>query len=527
MNNFTAGPPGPNRRRFLALAGLTTAGAAAWLAGCGTDAGSGGPQGPPQNGGRLRAVIAGNSASSDLLDPHRVGSSAGGAVSKNVWDKLVAYDNDLRLRYRLAQALEPGRDGSEWRITLRPGVVFSDGSPLTSRDVLWSFERMLDPVNDSAGDLAMVDMPRTRADGDLGVVVGMKAPIADFGSVLAGWYCYVVKNGTTTFDERTLPVGTGPFALSSWSPGDRTLLHRNPLHWDGPARLDEVEIIQIAETEARMNAFLSGAADVAHEMSYLQAHTASSKPDVQVIVPPNGLMGALQMRVDVAPFDDVRVRQAMRLAVNRQAMVDSVYYGYGEVGNDLYGKGAPFYDDTLPQRHYDPARARELLRAAGKENLRVTLPTADAMPGMVESATLYAEHAKAAGITIELKSVPADTYFSQVSGKAPLSHIGWWNYSLDYFYGQTTTSTSPSNGTGWKRPDWDAGFAQARAAMDPDRRRELYHGLQEQLWREGGYIVHSFAQRPDAAHSTVGGMRAGVPGTDDWANYSTTWLASR
>ncbi|MEV3965532.1 ABC transporter substrate-binding protein [Nocardia sp. NPDC050193] len=195
--------------------------------------------------------------------------------------------------------------------------------------------------------------------------------------------------------------------------------------------MNEVEIIQIAETEARMNAFLSGEADVVHEMSYLQARNLESDPTATVIVPPEGLMGAFRMRVDLPPFDDVRVRQAMRLAVDRQAMLDSVYYGYGEVGNDIYGKGAPFYNDTLPQRTYDPQRARELLRAAGKANLEVTLPTADGMPGMVESATLFAEHAKAAGITIRLESAPADTYFSQVTGKCPLTHIGWWNYSLD------------------------------------------------------------------------------------------------
>ncbi|MCP2316191.1 peptide/nickel transport system substrate-binding protein [Nocardia amikacinitolerans] len=530
MDNST-GSRRPLGRRELLLrgagaAGLVALGGIGVLTGCGTDGSTGAPEGPPRAGGRLRSAIAGRAASVDVLDPHRAGSSAGGAVSKNVWDKLVAYNNDLTLRYRLAQSLEPNADGSEWRITLRPGVVFSDGTPLTARDVLWSFERMLDPAKPSSGDLAVVDMGRTRADGELGVVVAMKTPIADFGSVLAGWYCYVVKDGSTVFDERTLPVGTGPFALHSWSPGDRTVLRRNEKYWDGPVHLDEVEIIQIAETEARMNAFLSGEVDLVQEMSYLQARSLDSDPDAYVVTPPAGLMGAFQMRVDEPPFDDVRVRQAMRLAVDRQAMVDSVYYGYGEVGNDIYGKGAPFYNDSLPQRTYDPERARQLLKEAGKENLTVTLQTADAIPGMVESATLFAEHAKAAGITIRLETVPADTYFSRVSGKQPLTHIGWWNYSLDYFYGQTMTSASPSNGTGWRRPAWDAKFAAARAEMNEQRRRQLYFELQEELWNEGGYILHSFAKRPDAARKRVRGVRDGVPGTDDWANFATTWLAS-
>ncbi|MEU8898905.1 ABC transporter substrate-binding protein [Nocardia sp. NPDC048505] len=531
MDNYRSARLEVGRRKLLlggaGAFGVAALGGTAMLAGCGTENGPLGAEGPPQPGGRLRTAIAGRSASADVLDPHQAGSSAGGAVSKNVWDKLVAYNNDLTLRYRLAESLRPNADGSEWRIRLRPGVRFSDGSPLTARDVLWSFERMLDPAKNSSGDLAVVDLANTRAEGDLDVLVRMKSPLADFGSVLAGWYCYIVKDGTGVIDGSRIPVGTGPFALERWSPGDRTLLRRNEQHWDGRPLLDEVEIIQIAETEARVNAFLSGEADVVHEISYLQARTLSDTADTTVVVPPAGLMGAFQMRVDTAPFDDPRVRQAMRLAVDRQAMVDSVYYGYAEVGNDVYGKGAPFYHDALPQRAYDPRRARELLREAGKENLTVTLPTADGMPGMLESATLFAEQAKAAGITIKLESVPADTYFSQVSGKASLSHIGWWNYSLDYFYGQTMTSSSPSNGTGWRRPGWDATFAQARAAMDPERRRALYAELQQELWNEGGYILHSFAKRPDAAKKYVGGVRNGVPGTDDWANYATTWLAAR
>lgn len=525
MDNFIArtalGRRGFLRAGALGLIAVGGLGSAA----CGTGDPVGGPDGPPRAGGRLRAAVAGRSASVDVLDPHEAGSSAGGAVSKNVWDKLVAYNNDLTLRYRLAEALEPNADGSEWRIRLRPGVVFSDGSPLTARDVLWSFRRMLDPTLSSSGDLANVDMARTRADGDLGVIVAMKTPLADFGSVLAGWYCYIVKDGTGPIDGSSMPVGTGPFALVRWSPGDRTLLRRNEKYWGGPVHLDEVEVIQIAETEARVNAFLSGEADVVHELSHLQARTLSSDPATTVMVPPSGLMSAFQMRVDTPPFDDPRVREAMRLAVDRKALVDAVYYGYAEVGNDIYGKGAPFYHDGLPQRAYDPQRARELLRAAGKENLTVTLPTADGMPGMVESATLFAEQAKAAGITIRLESVPADTYFTQVSGKAPLSQVGWWNYSLDYFYGQTMTSTSPSNGTGWKRPGWDATFAQARAAMDPGRRAELYRTLQEELWKEGGYILFGFAKSPDAVKRTVRGVPAGVPGTDDWANYAGAWLA--
>lgn len=125
-------------RRGLLLGAAGMAGLVA-LGGCGpAPVGGGGPvpTGPPRPGGRLRVALAGRSPTADELDPHVAGSAASGALGKSVWDRLVAYENDLTLRYRLAESLQPNADGTAWRVTLRPGVRFSDGSPLTSRDVL-------------------------------------------------------------------------------------------------------------------------------------------------------------------------------------------------------------------------------------------------------------------------------------------------------------------------------------------------------------------------------------------------------
>ena len=160
----------------------------------------------------------------------------------------------------------------------------------------------------------------------------------------------------------------------------------------------------------------------------------------------------------------------------------------------------------------------------GHENLTVTLHTADVRPGQLESATLFAEQAKEAGITINLQTEPGDIYFSQIAGKRPFTQCGWWNFSLDYFYGQALTSDAPDNSTAWKNPEWDRKFYEARAAMDVRRRTQLYDELQEQLWNEGGYISHSFALQPTAARSRVHGILAGVPGTGDWAKFSTSWV---
>jgi peptide/nickel transport system substrate-binding protein len=210
--------------------------------------------------------------------------------------------------------------------------------------------------------------------------------------------------------------------------------------------------------------------------------------------------------------------------VDRQAMIDTVYLGFAELGNDLYGLGAPFYAADLPQRAYDPERARALLREAGHDGLTVTLTTADSSPGQLDSATLFAEQAKAAGITVVLETVPADNYGSQVSGKLPLTHNDWWNYSLDYYYGQTTTSDAPAS-TGWRRPEWDARFYEARGTLDVEERSRLYAELQQELYDEGDTILHNFVKQPAAVRAAVQGAPPFTLGTDDWANYRGIWLA--
>ncbi|MGH3712455.1 MAG: ABC transporter substrate-binding protein [Micromonosporaceae bacterium] len=393
-------------------ASLAVPGLSGCRSGAGTAAG-----GTPRRGGNLRVVVSGASTTDDVLDPHLAGSWGGGAVAKNVFDKLVAHDNDLTVRPRLAAKLQPNADGTAWRIRLREGVRWHDGKPLTADDVLWSVRRILDPKHSlpAAADLAMVDAAASRRVDGTTVELRMKQPIADLGALLAGWYVYVVQDGTTRFDKQHPPVGTGPFRFHSWAPGERTKLVRNDRYWErGRPYLDSVEIVLAAEADARLNLLLAGEADIVHELSYVQAKAQRGNEQLAIHPSPVGTFHAFNMLIDREPFHDPRVREALKLSVDRKAIVDSVFFGYGEVGNDLYGKGAPMYADAIPQRRYDPDKARALLKAAGKEDLKVTLHTADATPGFVQEALLFAEQAKQSGITVEVSKSAADSYWTDV-----------------------------------------------------------------------------------------------------------------
>ncbi|UQA90700.1 ABC transporter substrate-binding protein [Streptomyces halobius] len=520
-----------DRRAFLhglavASSGLVLGGG---LTACTSGQSSPTGAGEPRRGGRLRAVVSGASSSDDTLHPFVAGSWGAGIVMKNLFDKLCAYKDDLTVTNRLAESIEPNSDGSLWTVRLRDGVEWHDGKPLSADDLMYSVRYLLDPKSSFTGakDLAMVDVDGLRKVDRRTVAVPMRRPIADLPSLLAGWYVYVIQDGTTAFDNDHPPVGTGPFRFDRWSPGDRVRLTRNDSYWEsGRPYLDELEIIFITKADTRLNALLGGDADVAHELAWAQAAAQERTGRVQVVTSPVGRMQSFNMMVDQKPFTDPHVREALKLAVDRQEIVDTAYSGYADVGNDLYGLGAPLYNDDLPQRRYDPDKAKSLLRKAGKERLTVTLHTSDVTPGMLEAATLYAEQAKRAGITIKLEKSPADSYWSEVWAKKPFAQSGWGNYALDWFYGQTLLSTSDSNETGWRRRDWDKRFFAARATMDPGLRAQRYADLQQELWQDGGYIIHSFVKWIDGAHHKVGGVRGAPPASDGWGSYRDVWLGA-
>lgn len=520
-----------SRRSLLqgSLAAAALAAASGLLGGCRDGGGvrpeAAGAADRPVRGGRLRVTISGASSTDETLDPHLGGAWADGARSKNIFDKLAAYNADLTTTNRLAEVIEPNPDGTVWRIKLRAGVTWHDGTPLTADDVLYSVRRILDPANalPAAIDLASVDLDNSKKVDDLTVALAMRQPISDLPALLAGWYVYVIQDGTKDFAR---PVGTGPFRLASFSPGDRSVLTRNESYWEeGRPYLDEVELITLNDAQARLNAFVGGDVDVAHELTPSQARAQAGNSRMRVVESPVGIFHSFTMLTDQVPFTDNLVRQALKFAVDRQALVDTVFFGYGEVGNDLYGKGAPYYHDQLPQRQYDPDRSRSLFRQAGRGGLELTLHTSDPTPGMLEAATLFAEQAKASGLRVKL-ACPLGTPWQEVYLKAPFAQTNWGSYALDWFYAQTVLSDSPSNETAWRRPDFDRRFAEVRATMDPDLKRERYFALQEELYEEGGYVIHSFAKWLDGLNPKVRGIEGTTVASNDWCSYRNAWLAT-
>ena len=214
------------------------------------------------------------------------------------------------------------------------------------------------------------------------------------------------------------------------------------------------------------------------------------------------------MAVDIAPFDDPLVRQAFRLIPDRQALIDNALFGYGAIGNDLAGLGMPFYAEDLVPREQDLEQAAALLRQAGKENLTVTLHTSSIVPGFVEAATLFAQQAQGAGVTVEVKREPANAYFdtSLLYTKLDFAQSFWTYSSIPLWYEQALLSDAVWNETHWRDPETDKLIRQAQGAPDEATATELWHRIQEIQYEEGGYIVWAYQSLVDGAAQNVQGI---------------------
>jgi peptide/nickel transport system substrate-binding protein len=228
------------------------------------------------------------------------------------------------------------------------------------------------------------------------------------------------------------------------------------------------------------------------------------------------------MRVDVEPFNDVRVRQALRLVIDRKQMVEKILSGYGSVANDLYGRFDEAYRRNLT-RERDVAKARELLQQAGKPNLTIELVTGDIASGAVEAANLFAQQAKEAGITINVRKV--DKFYGDDYLKYPFSQDFWFSRALIPQIAQGSYGeASPYNETHWgysKGRTPSAGetaflkkVAEARKTVDDGDRNKLLGEAQDIEFAEGGYIIWGFADQIDAYSTKVSGFvpdKTGIP----------------
>lgn len=472
----------------------------------------------PSKGGNLRVAMTGN-GTAENYNPFISSTPIDSTHTASVFDPMRISGVNGKYDPGLVLEWNPNKDFTAYELKTRDGVTWHDGKPFVPEDLIYTLRTMGGKTSLGSNAVVYVDLKGIKKTGKNLVHVPLTVPVANleayFGYVNTN---YVVQDGTTNYSK---PVGTGPYKLQSFTPGQRSVLVRNPDYWRDPyPYVDQLEIISIDDADARLNALSAGQIDIALNLPYAVAKANLNSDQYKVVVSSGGVAYIFYMRVDSGPFKDPRVRQAMRLAINRPAMIEAAMSGFADVGNDLQSPYDPFFLKSH-KAAYDPEKAKSLLKQAGQEGLQVTLQTSEVLPGFTDAATVFAQQATAAGIKMTVKREPLDQYFNPavLYLKMDFAQDAWPSPSIPYTYSAQFLSDAFLNETHQKSKQFDQLFLKAQAQGDHAKAQELWNEVQQYQIDQGGVIVWAFWRSADAcSHKVRGFGEAGsgwLVGNDD------------
>ncbi len=481
--------------------------------------------GRPRRGGTLTVGITGGS-SSDTLDPNKLETNPDYARTASLYDGMVWGNAKGQPYLRVAEEVSPtNKDGSTWAIRLRKGVRFHDGREATADDLIYSIRRIFTPTPGvTASSLKGLRLKEVRKLDKYTVSLPFDAPYTTlFVALDSTSNIYLLPED---FDPKH-PIGTGPFKFESFTPGQRSVFTRWDEYWNHPyPYVDKLVVVDYSDPSSQINALLSGQVDAINELtaSVLKTVTGGGK---KVMISPGGGYNVFSMRIDQAPFTDVRVRRAFELIVDRPKMLEIAYGGHGVIGNDYFGIWDPEYDHAIPQRVQDIPQAKHLLKAAGQADMTIELVTGNIASGVVQMAEVFAQDAAQAGVKVNLHQITPTEYYGPNYTK--------WTFGQDFWYAAPFLSQvplgsvpgSPYNTAHFDNPRFNSLFAQAKATTSKPKQTEIVHEMQTIMHNEGGWIIPFFISVLDGYSPHVGGMVPSKSGTSfNMWQFQQLWLSA-
>lgn len=529
-----------SRREFLrraTVAGLTLSAASSLLAACGSgseqESQKQAPAGPVRRGGtaRLGLIVPASDP-----DPVTLFSGGAQATTQVCAEALCFARPDYSLAPMLATKWEPGAGAKEWTFTLREGVKFHDGSTMTADDVVATFDRLTNPDNESAAlgtFTGILSYEQTEKVDDKTVRFHLDRSYADFPYLVSPFnYNALIlpKNyeiGTFTKGN----IGTGPYVLKEYRPKQGATFVKNPDYWarDKPY-MDGVEASYYDDNPPLVLALQGGEIDLVPGLPYQGSQALFGDPNISILTASESSYRAMHMRVDKAPFDDKRVRQAFALCLDRPALVQGLLDGKGDPGNDH--AFAPVYpsspsDGTVPQRSQDYDEAKKLLAEAGYSGgLDVELTTERYLE-IPQYAVTVKEQCKKAGINVSLNILPQAEYYGSGDNQpwleVPLGIVDW------AARGSASQTIAPAylcegiwNSAHWCNEEYDDLVRRFDGEVDEQRRRELATQAAKLQQEETPSVIPYWV---DGIRPTVQNVQGLAEGPTVMLDMSPVWLS--
>jgi peptide/nickel transport system substrate-binding protein len=444
----------------------------------------------PKKGGKIRVAV-GAGSTADTLDPAKGGNIADYVRHFMFYNRLTAIDSKLAPQMELAESIST-KDGVLWAVKLRKDVHFHDGKPLTSADVVYSLLRHKNPATASKVKAVADAIAEVKATGTNELQIKLDSANVDLPALLGTSHFSIIKDGTTDF---TTANGTGPYKCKEFKPGVRSVSVRNDNYWKpGKPYLDEIEYFSIPDEAARVNALLSGDVQLINAPNPRSAPSFTPESGCTLFESKTGHYTDLIMRDNLGPVKNPDFVLAMKYMMDREQIRKVAMRGYGTIGNDQpIQANNRYYLASLPQRPFDLDKAKFHLQKSGMAGMTLPLIASTAANGSVDMAQILQLSAQKIGLTLDIKRMPADGYWSNHWAKHPLS-FGNINPrpTVDLMFTLFFKSDSPTNESGWKNAQFDQLLDAARGETNDAKRKQMYGDMQTLVHEQGGIGIPMF-----------------------------------
>jgi peptide/nickel transport system substrate-binding protein len=466
-----------------------------------------------QTGNCVKVGGVESSGEKNSLDPAVQPSSQNSLNAGLVYNRLTDRDDNWNVVPELATSWKPSKGGTVWTFQLRHGVKFHDGHELTSADVVYTFKRLMNPKtgSDALATMTFLKGPNAiQPAGKYAVRFVTQKPVAELPLLITNKNTYIVANGADDATIKQKGAGTGPFIAQDFGPTkEPNTFVRNPNYWEkGKPAADCIQLFVIQEATSRLAALRTGQIDLAQQVDFSSIPVLQKDQNVKLLSTGASTSMTFPMWVDTKPFNDNRVRLALKKVIDRDAMVKTVLLGYGVAGDDNpVPPSSPFaWRKSVPGP--DVEGAKRLLAAAGYNDsnpLKIDMYSAEIIPGMVNLTQLFKEQAAKAGIDVNVIVGPAGEYWDNVWLKHPFQVSGWSARPPGEALAIAYRKTAPYPETHWKNTQYDSLLDRANTTINPKKRLALYRSAMKMLSLQGGELIPVFVK-------TVAGIRANCSG---------------
>jgi ABC-type transport system substrate-binding protein len=448
----------------------------------------------------------------DTLDPAVSRSTPSQLVFNNIFSTLVRWKDPklAELVPDLAESWTKSEDGLKWTFKLRPGVKFHDGTPFDAEAVKFNIERILDPALGSPNRSLFTGVSKVTVLDPHTVVIETKEPSPILLDTLADEYS--AMNSPTAVKEfgraySRKPVGTGPYVLSEWTPGQSVTLTRNPDYYGTPGKAETMTFRPVPEASARLIELQTGNADIALNMAPESATELKKGNGATLVEVPSSFQIFFELNTTKPPFNDPRVRLAVNHAIDRQAIIDKILNGHGRVPEGVFPEGVQGRAKQTAYT-YDPDKAKKALNEVfpgGFKEKVVIWTSAGRYMKDKEVAETVQSYLNAIGLETEFKVWEWATYQKTLyraedggTGKgtnaANMWLLGTGVTNADWRLHRKFYSSDGSNLTGYKNSKVDALMDAAATEMDYETRMKAYGDVQSIVWNEAPNALSLFDQ---------------------------------